>query len=46
MTISRALLLGASACVLILVLTHIAETFHMFPSMGWACRIAPGTISI
>jgi hypothetical protein len=24
-----------SACLLIVVLTHVAETFHIFPAMGW-----------
>jgi hypothetical protein len=23
------------ACLLIVVLTHVAEAFHIFPAMGW-----------
>ena len=35
MTIGRCLLLVGSACLLIVVLTHVAEAFHIFPVMGW-----------
>ena len=35
MTIGRLFLLFGSICVAIVVLTHIAEAFHIFPGMGW-----------
>ena len=35
MTFGRWLLLVGSACLLIVVLTHVAEAFHFFPAMGW-----------
>ena len=31
----RLLLLVGSACLLIVVLTQLAEAFHLFPAMGW-----------
>ncbi len=34
-TIGRLLLLFGSACVIIVVVTHIAEAFHLLPMMGW-----------
>jgi hypothetical protein len=24
-----------TACLVVVILTHIAEVFHIFPSMGW-----------
>jgi hypothetical protein len=27
---------------LIVVLTHVAERFHLFPSMGWGLPDSPG----
>ena len=35
MTIGRSLQVFGSACLMIVVLTHIAEAFHIFPAMGW-----------
>jgi hypothetical protein len=35
MTIGRIFLLAGSACLFIVLLTHVAETFHIFPAMGW-----------
>jgi hypothetical protein len=35
MTIGRFLEIFGSACLLIVVLTHVAEAFHIFPAMGW-----------
>jgi hypothetical protein len=32
---ARLLLMVGSACLLIVVLTQIAEAFHIFPAMGW-----------
>jgi len=31
----RALVLLGLGCLIIVVLTHVAEAFHIFPSMGW-----------
>jgi hypothetical protein len=31
----RLLQLLGLACLIIVVLTHVAETFHLFPKMGW-----------
>jgi hypothetical protein len=33
--IGRFLLLAGSACMFIVVLTHVAEKFSIFPAMGW-----------
>ena len=38
-------LLGA-VCLVIVVLTHIAEVFQIFPTMGWGLPNSAGTISI
>jgi hypothetical protein len=43
---SRFFVLFGAACLAVVVFTHIAETFGIFPSMGWASQIALGTISI
>jgi hypothetical protein len=32
---SRFLVLFGAACLIIVVLTHVAETFGICPSMGW-----------
>jgi hypothetical protein len=32
---SRFLVLFGAACLAIVMLTHVAETFGIFPSMGW-----------
>jgi hypothetical protein len=34
-TVGRIFLLVGLACLLTVVLTHIAEAFHIFPAMGW-----------
>jgi hypothetical protein len=34
-------LLGAVLLVMV-VFTHVAETFHLFPSMGWVFSESPG----
>jgi hypothetical protein len=34
-TVWRLLQLFGLACLVIVVLTHVAETFHLFPTMGW-----------
>jgi hypothetical protein len=35
------MLLG-SACLIIVVLTHVAESFHIFPAMGWGLPNSAG----
>lgn len=35
------MLLGAG-CFIIVVLTHVCETFHLFPVMGWGLKHSPG----
>jgi hypothetical protein len=35
MTIRRALQLFGLACLVVVVFTHVAEQFELFPSMGW-----------
>jgi hypothetical protein len=34
-TVGQVLLLSGSACLIIVVLTHVAEAFHILPAMGW-----------
>jgi hypothetical protein len=34
-TLGRIFLLFGLACLLMVVLTHVAEAFHIFPAMGW-----------
>jgi len=31
-----------AACLVIVVLTHVAETLHLFPGMGWGQPNSPG----
>jgi hypothetical protein len=31
-----------AACLIMVVLTHVAETFHLFPGMGWGQPDSPG----
>jgi hypothetical protein len=33
--------LGAG-CMIIVVLTHLCETFHLFPTLGWGLKHSPG----
>ena len=33
--------LGAG-CLVIVVLTHVCEAFHLFPVMGWGLKDSPG----
>jgi hypothetical protein len=42
MTIGRHLLLFGSACLIMVVLTHVAEAFHILPSMGWGLPNSAG----
>jgi hypothetical protein len=42
MTVGRCLLFLAFVCLVIVVLTHVAERLHVFPSMGWGLPDSPG----
>ena len=39
---TRRLLFAGSACLLVVVLTHVAEAWHFLPSMGWGLPNSPG----
>ena len=39
---TRALALGGSLCWLIVVLTHVAERWHIVPAIGWGLPDSPG----
>jgi hypothetical protein len=39
---AAALLLIGSVCLIVVVLTHAAEAFHIFPSMGWGLPDSAG----
>ena len=36
------LMTGGYACLLVVVLTHVAERFSILPSMGWGLPDSPG----
>ena len=38
----RSLGLAGSVCLLIVVLTHVAEAWHVLPGMGWGLPNSPG----
>jgi hypothetical protein len=42
MRLAYALLLIGTALLVVVVLTHVAEAFRMFPSMGWGLSNSPG----
>ena len=42
MTVGRWLLLLSFVCLVIVVLTHVAEMLHVFPGMGWGLPDSPG----
>ena len=42
MTVRRRLLLSGIVCLVIVVLTHIAEMLNVFPGMGWGLPDSPG----
>lgn len=42
MTVGRWLLLPGFVCLLIVVLTHVAEMLNVFPGMGWGLPDSPG----
>jgi hypothetical protein len=39
---ARILALAGCACLLVVVLAHIAERWHRFPVMGWGLPHSPG----
>jgi hypothetical protein len=41
-TLPCALIIGAVACFAVVVLTHAAEAFHIFPAMGWGLPNSAG----
>jgi hypothetical protein len=42
LAIGRLLVLAGCACLLVVVLTHIAECLHLLPGMGWGLPNSPG----
>ena len=42
MTVRRSLLLASVVFLLVVVLTHVAERFDVFPAMGWGLPDSPG----
>ena len=42
MTVGRYLLLLGFVCLVIVVLTHVAEMLYVFPRMGWGLPDSPG----
>jgi hypothetical protein len=41
-TIGRLLLLLGSGFLILVMLTHVAESFHIFPAMGWGLPNSAG----
>ena len=41
-TMSRVFIAGAAVCFGVVVLTHVAETFRIFPVMGWGLPNSAG----
>ena len=42
MIVGPVLLLFGSACLIVVVLTHVAEAFHILPAMGWGLPSSVG----
>lgn len=40
--VARVLILSGCACLLVVVLTHVAERYSIFPAMGWGQPNSPG----
>jgi hypothetical protein len=38
----RRFIFGASACLVVLILTHVAEALRILPGMGWGLPNSPG----
>jgi hypothetical protein len=41
-TVWRSVQLFGSFCLVVVVLTHVAEAFHLLPGMGWGRPDTPG----
>jgi hypothetical protein len=41
-TVGRYLMLLGAGCLIVVVLTHVCEAFHLFPVMGWGLRNSLG----
>src|SRR5260221_11228397 len=41
-TVWRSVQLFGSFCLVVVVLTHVAEAFHLLPGMGWGLPNTPG----
>src|SRR5580704_8324175 len=41
-TFSGLLQLAGSVCLLVMVVTHLAEALHLLPGMGWGLPNSPG----
>jgi hypothetical protein len=39
---ARLLLLAGSACLVVMILTHVAERLHILTGMGWGLPNSPG----
>jgi hypothetical protein len=39
--VRRRLVAGALTCLVVVVLTHLAEHWHIFPGMGWGLPSSP-----
>ena len=42
MTIWRLLQVIGAGCLVVVVLTHVAEAYKLFPVMGWGLPTSPG----
>ena len=42
MTIGRSLQVAGVAFLVVVVLAHVAEKFHLLPGMGWGLPDSPG----
>jgi len=38
----RLLLLAGCGCLIVMLLTHVAEALHLLPGMGWGLPNSPG----
>jgi hypothetical protein len=40
--VGRYLMVFGGGCLVVVVLTHVCEAFHLAPIMGWGLRDSPG----
>jgi hypothetical protein len=40
--VGRYMMMLGAGCLVIVVLTHVCETFHLFTVMGWGLKHSPG----